>query len=89
VATTPGDQPEPPRHLQPAAPTDPPQPPAAPSGGRGPQDAGRIVDSLKASSEQEFHIAERRAPLSLLAPEGATSTIRDATTTILADILVG
>src|SRR4051794_29834030 len=58
-ASTPGEPPEAPRHLQPAAPEPSAPTPAVSGGGDGPDYAGRIVDSLKASADQEFQIAER------------------------------
>jgi hypothetical protein len=52
----PGNEPKQPRHLQPAPPG---MQPVALGGGSGPGDAGKIVDALKSSADQELVIAER------------------------------
>lgn len=53
--------PEPRRLPTPVSPGERDVVPAAGGPGGGPPDAGRIVDALKASADQEFHIAERLA----------------------------
>jgi hypothetical protein len=60
MPSPPGSDPERPRHLVPAREGDEPEAPRASGGwGSGPNDAGRIVDALKASADQELTIAER------------------------------